>query len=125
MTPTGLLQHEGSSLGVGYQMLHRTTTVRKGERLLVHGAAGGVGTAVLQLGRIAGLEMYGTGSVAQAGVISSLGADADRLHQGQLRRPIGVPTNDHSGDSSASTVIFSWPLSGDPLRAHARTPFLT
>ena len=57
-----------------YQMLHRSARVREGERLLVHGAAGGVGTAVLQLGRLAGLELYGTGSGTQAGVISTLGA---------------------------------------------------
>lgn len=57
-----------------YQMLHRTARVRKGELLLVHGAAGGVGTAVLQLGRLAGLELYGTGSGTQTGVISNLGA---------------------------------------------------
>ena len=57
-----------------YQMLHRSARVRKGERVLVHGAAGGVGTAVLQLGRLAGLELYGTGSQTQAGVISDLGA---------------------------------------------------
>ena len=57
-----------------YQMLHRTARVRRGERLLVHGAAGGVGTAVLQLGRLAALELYGTGSGPQTAVISSLGA---------------------------------------------------
>ena len=57
-----------------YQMLHRTARVRKGERVLVHGAAGGVGTAVLQLGRLASLELYGTGSALQTGVISKLGA---------------------------------------------------
>ena len=57
-----------------YQMLHRTARVRHGERLLVHGAAGGVGTALLQLGRLAGLELYGTGSGTQTGVISALGA---------------------------------------------------
>jgi NADPH:quinone reductase len=57
-----------------YQMLHRTARAREGERVLVHGAAGGVGTALLQLGRLAGLELYGTGSGTQAGVISALGA---------------------------------------------------
>jgi NADPH2:quinone reductase len=57
-----------------YQMLHRTAAVRKGERVLVHGAAGGIGTALLQLGRLAGLELYGTGSKSQADVISALGA---------------------------------------------------
>jgi len=41
---------------------------------LIHGAAGGVGTALLQLGRLAGLEMYGTCSSRDATVVSELGA---------------------------------------------------
>src|SRR5215470_7298652 len=43
-----------------YQMLHRSAKVRPGRRVLIHGASGGVGTALLQLGRLAGVEMYGT-----------------------------------------------------------------
>ncbi len=57
-----------------YQMLHRAAHVRTGERVLVHGAAGGVGSAILQLGRLAGLDLYGTGSGTQTGIISTLGA---------------------------------------------------
>ena len=56
-----------------YQMMHRTAKVRPGQRVLIHGAAGGVGTALLQLGRLAGLEMYGTCSAKQASVVSELG----------------------------------------------------
>jgi NADPH2:quinone reductase len=59
-----------------YQMLHRAAGAREGERVLVHGAAGGIGTALLQLGRLAGLELYGTGTETQIGVISALGATA-------------------------------------------------
>jgi NADPH2:quinone reductase len=59
-----------------YQMLHRTARAREGERVLVHGAAGGIGTALLQLGRLAGLELFGTGSGTQTAVISALGATA-------------------------------------------------
>jgi NADPH:quinone reductase-like Zn-dependent oxidoreductase len=40
---------------------------------LIHGAAGGVGTALLQLGRLAGLEMYGTCSSRSAPAVSDLG----------------------------------------------------
>src|SRR5215213_7982463 len=43
-----------------YQMMRRSARVRPGQRVLIHAAAGGVGTALLQLGRLAGLEMYGT-----------------------------------------------------------------
>src|SRR5262245_48614275 len=57
-----------------YQMLHRSAKVQPGQRALIHGAAGGVGTALLQLGRLAGLEMYGTCSQRGARVVSELGA---------------------------------------------------
>lgn len=58
-----------------YQMLHRSAHVKSGQRALIHGASGGVGTALLQLGRLAGLVMYGTCSSPQgASAISELGA---------------------------------------------------
>jgi NADPH:quinone reductase-like Zn-dependent oxidoreductase len=41
--------------------------------VLIHGAAGGVGSALLQLGRLAGLEMYGTCSSQNASAVSDLG----------------------------------------------------
>src|SRR5215831_17610817 len=56
-----------------YQMLHRSAKVGSGQRVLIHGAAGGVGTALLQLGRLAGLEMYGTCSSRGASAVSELG----------------------------------------------------
>jgi NADPH:quinone reductase-like Zn-dependent oxidoreductase len=57
-----------------YQMLHRTGQLQTGWRLLVHSAAGGVGTALLQLGRDMGLQMYGTASQSKLGLIEKLGA---------------------------------------------------
>jgi NADPH2:quinone reductase len=57
-----------------YQMMHRSVTVRSGRRVLIHGASGGVGSALLQLGRLAGLEMYGTCSARGASTVSDLGA---------------------------------------------------
>ncbi len=59
-----------------YAALYRTAKVRGGERVLVHGAAGGVGTALLDLGRLAELEMYGTASKHNHGLISAFGATA-------------------------------------------------
>jgi NADPH:quinone reductase len=56
-----------------YQMMHRSAKVKEGHRILIHGAAGGVGTALLQLGRLVGLEMYGTCSRRTATVVSDLG----------------------------------------------------
>lgn len=57
-----------------YQMLHRTVQLQTGRRLLAHSAAGGVGTALLQLGRDMGLQMYGTASLSKHGLIEKLGA---------------------------------------------------
>ena len=56
-----------------YQMLHRSAKVKPGQRTLIHGAAGGVGSALLQLGRLVGLEMYGTCSSRGASAVSALG----------------------------------------------------
>jgi NADPH:quinone reductase len=57
-----------------YQMMHRTAKVRQGQRILIHGAAGGIGTALMQLGRFAGLEMYGTASQDQHETVTNHGA---------------------------------------------------
>jgi NADPH2:quinone reductase len=54
--------------------MHGTAKVSPGERILVHGAAGGVGTALLELGRLEGLEMFGTASKYNHEVVSTLGA---------------------------------------------------
>jgi len=65
-----------------YQMLHRSARVKPGQRALIHGAAGGVGSALLQLGRLAGLQMYGTCSSRGAPVVSDMGGIAiDYQHQ--------------------------------------------
>jgi NADPH2:quinone reductase len=57
-----------------YQLLHRTAHVRQGQRVLVQGAAGAVGQALLVLGQRAGLELWGTARGAQAPLVRALGA---------------------------------------------------
>src|SRR5215510_13770150 len=75
--PSGLDAAEAVSLILNYvtayQMLHRFAKVRSGQRALIHGAAGGVGSALLQLGRLDGLEMYGTCSSRGTSAVSDLG----------------------------------------------------
>lgn len=58
-----------------HQHLHEIAGVRAGERVLVHGAAGGVGSAVVELGIRAGLEIYGTASTTHLAMVRSLGAN--------------------------------------------------
>ncbi len=75
--PPGLDAGEAVSLVLNYvtayQMLHRSAHIKPGQRVLIHGAAGGVGTALLQLGRLVGLEMYGTCSSRGMSAVSELG----------------------------------------------------
>lgn len=76
--PDGVDPAEAVCLVVNYltahQHLHTIGAVRPGERVLIHGAAGGVGTALLELGRRAGLELYGTASRPHHDLVRSLGA---------------------------------------------------
>lgn len=56
-----------------YQLLHRAASVRRGQRVLVHGAAGAVGQAVLVLARLAGVEVWGTARRPHADLVRELG----------------------------------------------------
>lgn len=55
-------------------VLDKTAKVRPEERLLIHGAAGGLGSALMQLGKLAGFEMFGTGSERSKDFIADNGA---------------------------------------------------
>ncbi len=76
--PDGVDPAEAVCLILNYltavQMLDEMANAQPGDRLLVHSAAGGVGTAVLQLGRLKNLEMYGTASAGKHDLVAGLGA---------------------------------------------------
>jgi NADPH:quinone reductase-like Zn-dependent oxidoreductase len=93
-----------------YQLLHRAATVGPGAKVLVRAAAGGVGTAVLQLGRLAKLEMYGTASARKHELVASLGATAIE-HSGKL------PQVDLALDPIGGV---SWWRSHQALRKHGQ-----
>src|SRR5436190_12237782 len=57
-----------------YQLLHRAARVQRGQRVLVQGAAGAVGQALLVLGRLAGLELWGTARGEYMALVRELGA---------------------------------------------------
>lgn len=95
--PSGLDAGEAVSLILNYvtayQMLHRSAKVKPGQRVLIHGAAGGVGSALLQLGRLSGLEMYGTCSARGAAAVSDLGGmPIDYQHQDFVQKMRSLPT---------------------------------
>jgi NADPH:quinone reductase-like Zn-dependent oxidoreductase len=59
---------------VAYQTLHRIAQVKAGDKLLIVGASGGDGSAYLQLGRLAGLTMYGLASRGKHSLLAEYGA---------------------------------------------------
>jgi NADPH:quinone reductase-like Zn-dependent oxidoreductase len=85
--PAGVNLSEGACIPLNYvtayQMLHRAAMIKPGEQILVHGAAGGVGTALLQLAQLAGVTAYGTVSAAKQEIVEQFG---------------GIPIDYHSDD---------------------------
>ncbi|MGW7078441.1 NADPH:quinone oxidoreductase family protein [Streptomyces sp. NPDC054866] len=78
--PDALDDAEAAALHIGYQTgwfgLHRRAHLQAGETLLVHAAAGGVGSAAVQLGKAAGAKVIGVvGGAAKAEVARELGCD--------------------------------------------------
>ncbi len=102
--PAGLDPAEVVSLilnyTTAYQLIHRIAKLRKGESVLIHGAAGGVGTAALQLASLAGLKMFGTASKAKHGVVAALGGI-----------PIDYRTEDFCKRASGVDAVFD-PIGG-------------
>lgn len=76
--PADLDSEEAVALIVNYLTaslaMDKMAAVQRGERVLVHGAAGGVGSALVQLGSLADLEVYGTASAYNHELVESLGA---------------------------------------------------
>jgi NADPH:quinone reductase-like Zn-dependent oxidoreductase len=75
--PDGMSDEEAAALPVNYltayHMLNYLTTVRAGDRVLIHAAAGGVGIAAIQLAKNAGAEIFGTASAAKHEFLKGIG----------------------------------------------------
>jgi NADPH:quinone reductase-like Zn-dependent oxidoreductase len=76
--PAGLDAAEAATLILSWmtahQLLHRAARVQRGQRVLVHGAAGAVGQALLVLGNMVGLQLWGGAHGKHAALICELGA---------------------------------------------------
>ncbi|MFI6430393.1 NADPH:quinone oxidoreductase family protein [Rhodococcus oryzae] len=111
--PAALDDAEASALSIGYQTgwfaLHRRTQLQPGETLLVHAAAGGVGSAAVQLGKAAGAKVIGVvGGPDKAEYCRRLGAD---LVIDRHTEDIVAAVKDFTGGRGAD-VVFD-PVGGD------------
>lgn len=87
-----------------YQMLHRVAHVERGGRILVHGAGGGLGTAFLELGHLAGLQMYGTASKAKHALVSRLGATPIDYHTEDFVQRVRALTGGAGADAAFDPI---------------------
>ncbi len=79
LRPANLTYEESASLPYGgliASFFVRRVKVQKGQRLLVYGASGAIGTSVVQLARHLGAEVTGVCSTANIDLVRSLGATA-------------------------------------------------
>ncbi len=86
--PEGVSDSDAAAVILNYvtawQMIHRVAKVQRGQTALVTGAAGGAGTAALQLLALAGVKAYGAASVKKHALLRSLGAIPIDYHDGRL-----------------------------------------
>lgn len=111
--PGALDDAEAAALHIGYQTgwfgLHRRARLQPGETLLVHAAAGGVGSAAVQLGKAAGARVVGVvGGESKARVARELGCDVvvDR------RQDDIVAAVKEATDGRGADVVYD-PVGGD------------
>lgn len=78
-TPQGLDDVHAAGVPVAavaaWQSLHHAGPIAAGQRILIHGAAGGLGGHAVQYARRAGAEVFATASTAHLEYVRSLGAD--------------------------------------------------
>ncbi len=79
LIPEGLDDVQAAGIPVaavaGWQSLHQAGPIAAGQRILIHGAAGGLGGYAVQYAKQAGAEVFATASVAHLDYVRSLGAD--------------------------------------------------
>ncbi|MFH9295077.1 NADPH:quinone oxidoreductase family protein [Streptomyces sp. NPDC017520] len=118
--PDALDDAEAAALHIGYQTgwfgLHRRARLQPGETLLVHAAAGGVGSAAVQLGRAAGAKVIGVvGGPEKAAVARELGCDLVIDRRGE---DIVAAVKEATGGRGADVVYD--PVGGDAYAKSAK-----
>jgi len=77
--PENMTYAEGATFGDGHvtslNFLKEIARIKPGQRVLINGASGSLGTAAVQLAKFFGAEVTGVSSTRNVGLVKSLGAD--------------------------------------------------
>ncbi|WNM33436.1 NADPH:quinone oxidoreductase family protein [Streptomyces sp. Li-HN-5-11] len=119
--PEALDDAQAAALHIGYQTgwfgLHRRARLEAGETLLVHAAAGGVGSAAVQLGKAAGARVIGVvGGAGKAAVARELGCDVVIDRRGE---DVIAAVKEATGGRGADVVYD--PVGGEAYTQSAKT----
>jgi len=98
----------------GEHMLDRTR-VAAGERVLITGASGGVGSGLIQLSRARGAIPYAVASRSKAEAVKAIGAEAV-IHRGEGDLKAAVSAATDEADIDVVTDLVAGPLFGDLLQ---------
>jgi alcohol dehydrogenase len=95
--PAGVAFGDAAALPIAYGTSHRMLFTRgglkKGEKVLVLGASGGVGVSCLQFAKMAGAEVYAiTSSEEKAAKLKALGADHAIVSTGDFSKAVWAAT---------------------------------
>jgi NADPH:quinone reductase-like Zn-dependent oxidoreductase len=118
---------EAVSLVLNYvtaqQMIHRIAQLQPSQTVLIHGAAGGVGTATLELGKLAGLKMFGTASRSKHDLVAALGGIPIDYKSDDFVRRVFEMTGNAGVDAVFDAVGGSnWWRSYKTLRSGGKVP---
>lgn len=117
-TPSGLSFEQAACLPIAYLTaafaLRELGGIRRGDRVLIHSAAGGVGIAAIHIAHAAGAEVFGTaGSPRKQEFVRSLGVEhvfdsrslgfADKIREITRGRGVDIALNSFSGDFISET----------------------
>jgi NADPH:quinone reductase-like Zn-dependent oxidoreductase len=125
--PAGVDPAEAVSLPLNYvtaqQLIHRIAQLHPGQSVLIHGAAGGVGTAALELGKLAGLSMFGTASGGKHDLVTALGGiPIDYKTDDFVTRVLQMTTGGGVDAVFDAVGGSNWWRSYKTLRAGGKTP---
>ena len=92
------------SYTTAYQMLHRVAEIQSGQRILVHGASGAVGSALTQLANLENVAVFGTASARKHDYVAALGADPIDYRSEDFVVEVGVRTGGKGVDAAFDAI---------------------